>query len=188
MNCGPVARCAWRNAFLRYAERSSPLGPVSTAFGGRWVASSDVSVWWHVLGVIIIVAAVLLGAPKLQPTSWVFTHFVNNTGFGFGGAAVYVFLLGLLNAQYTFTGYDASAHMTEETIDAAVAGPKGIVNSIVMSLVAGFVLLTGITYAIQDYDKVLTTSTGVPPVQIFLDATGQVGGILLLLIAIGFSC
>ena len=26
-------------------------------------------------------------------------------------------------AQYTFTGYDASAHMTEETHDAAVAGP-----------------------------------------------------------------
>ena len=37
---------------------------------------------------------------------------VNNTGFS---GPLYVFLLGLLLAQYTFTGYDASAHMTEET-------------------------------------------------------------------------
>ena len=60
-------------------------------------------------------------------------------------------LLGLLLAQYTFTGYDASAHMTEETSDAAIAGPRGIVTSILVSLVAGWVLLIGITFAIQNY-------------------------------------
>ncbi len=45
----------------------------------------------------------------------------------FPGNVVYVFLIGLLLAQYTFTGYDASAHMTEETHNAAIAGPRGIV-------------------------------------------------------------
>ena len=58
-------------------------------------------------------------------------------------------LLGLLLAQYTFTGYDASAHMTEETHDASRSGPRGIVMSIVVSLIAGWVLLIGITFAIQ---------------------------------------
>src|SRR5207245_10373039 len=96
-------------------------------------------------------------------------HFVNKTGFGFGGAPIYVFLLGLLLAQYTFTGYDASAHMTEETRDAAVAGPRGIVMSIVVSLIAGWILLIGVTHAIAPgtYDKVLNSQvagTGVPPV------------------------
>lgn len=157
-------------------------------FGIRLVALlNDISVWWHVIGVIVIVAAVMIGAPRLQSPTWVFTEFVNNTGFSSG---LYVFLLGLLVAQYTFTGYDASAHMTEETVNAAVAGPKGIVNSILMSLVAGWVLLIGITFAIQDYDAVLTSATGVPPVQIFLDSVGPTGGILLLLIVIGaqFFC
>jgi amino acid transporter len=91
----------------------------------------------------------------------------------------------LLLAQYTFTGYDASAHMTEETHDAARSGPRGIVMSIVVSLIAGWVLLVGITFAIQDYDGALASETGVPPAQIFIDALGLTGGKLLLLVAIG---
>jgi len=75
--------------------------------------------------------------------------------------------------------------MTEETHDAAIAGPRGILLSIVVSLVAGWALLIGITFAIQSYDGALASPTGVPPVQIFLDALGPTGGKLLLLIAIG---
>jgi amino acid transporter len=94
-------------------------------------------------------------------------------------------MLGLLLAQYTFTGYDASAHMTEETHKAATAGPRGIVMSILVSLVAGWVLLIGITFAIQNYSGEVGSATGVPPAQIFIDAVGVTGGKLLLLIAIG---
>jgi amino acid transporter len=88
-------------------------------------------------------------------------------------------------AQYTFTGYDASAHMTEETHDASTAGPKGIVRSIWTSWIAGFVLLLGFTYAIQSYDKELGSPTGAPPAQILLDALGATAGKLLLLVVIG---
>jgi amino acid transporter len=98
---------------------------------------------------------------------------------------VYVVLLGLLMAQYTFTGYDASAHMTEETHDASTAGPKGIVRSIWTSWIAGFVLLLGFTFAIQSYDKELASPTGAPPAQILLDALGATAGKLLLLVVIG---
>ncbi len=94
-------------------------------------------------------------------------------------------MLGLLLAQYTFTGYDASAHMTEETHDAAISGPRGIVMSIVVSLVAGWALLIGVTFAIQSYDGALGSATGVPPAQIFIDAIGETGGKLLLVIVVG---
>jgi len=96
-----------------------------------------------------------------------------------------VLLLGLLLAQYTFTGYDASAHMTEETHSAARSGPRGIVLSIVVSLFAGWVLLIGVTFAIQHYTAEATSATGVPPAQIFIDAAGVTTGKFLLLIAIG---
>ncbi|MDR2983292.1 MAG: amino acid permease, partial [Nocardiopsaceae bacterium] len=95
----------------------------------------------------------------------------------------YVSLIGLLLAQYTFTGYDASAHMTEETHKASTAGPRGIVMSIVVSLFAGWILLIGVTFAIQNYDKEI--SALVPPAQIFVDAVGSAGGKILLLIVIG---
>jgi amino acid permease (GABA permease) len=152
-------------------------------FGVRVVALlNNVSVWWHVLGVLVIVAVLAFVPSKHQSASFVFGHFVNNTGWG---STFYVALLGLLLAQYTFTGYDASAHMTEETHDAARSGPRGIVMSIVVSLVAGWVLLIGLTFAIQSYDGAVGSATGVPPAQIFIDAVGATGGKLLLLVAIG---
>ncbi len=152
-------------------------------FGVRLVAVlNNISVWWHLLGVLIIVGVLLIVPSHHQSASFVFGHFVNNTGWGF---APYVFLLGLLNAQYTLTGFDASAHMTEETKNAARSGPRGILNSILVSLVAGWVLLIGLTFAIQNYQGTLSTATGVPPAQIFIDAAGQKTGEFLLLIAIG---
>ncbi|HYK66910.1 MAG TPA: amino acid permease [Streptosporangiaceae bacterium] len=149
-------------------------------FGIKLVALlNDISVWWHILGVLIIVG-VLVFAPSHHPTAgFVFTHFVNNTGWG---TSFYVVLIGLLLAQYTFTGYDASAHMTEETHQASTAGPRGIVMSIVVSLFAGWILLIGVTYAIQSYTKEVGAT--VAPAQIFVDAIGNAGGKLLLLIVI----
>ncbi|MEP6695377.1 MAG: amino acid permease [Pseudonocardiales bacterium] len=151
-------------------------------FGVRLVALlNDISVWWHIIGVAIIVGLLALIPDHHQSTSFVFTKFVNNTGWS---STFYVFLLGLLLAQYTLTGFDASAHMTEETRDASTAGPRGIVSSIVVSLIAGFVLLVGVTYAIQSYEKEVGSATGVPPAQIFIDALGRTGGELLLVIVI----
>jgi len=167
------------------------LHALLNTFGVRLVAFlNDVSVWWHIAGVVIIVGTLLALADNRQSPSFVFGEFVNNTGWDFPGASVYVFLLGLLLAQYTFTGYDASAHMTEETRNASVTGPWGIVMSVVVSLVAGWVLLLGITFSIQSYEGALASETGVPPVQIFLDAAGSTIGQLLLLIVIGaqFFC
>ncbi len=151
-------------------------------FGVRVVAFlSDVSVWWHILGVLLITITLLAVPAHHASTSFVFTRLVNETGFH---NTFYVFMIGLLLAQYTFTGYDASAHMTEETHNAAIAGPKGIVRSIWVSLIAGFVLLVGITYAItNNYASALATTTGVPPVQIWIDAIGRHGGEWLLVVA-----
>src|SRR6202035_4330718 len=150
------------------------------SFGVRLVALlNNVSVWWHIVGVLLIVGVLAIAPSHHQSASFVFTHYVNNTGWS---SWIYVALLGLLLAQYTFTGYDASAHMTEETKSAAVAGPRGIIMSIVVSLFAGWILLIGVTFAIQHY----TTEVGatVPPAQIFIDAVGDTGGKLLLVVVI----
>src|SRR5689334_4686875 len=143
-------------------------------FGIRLVALlNDISVWWHVIGVLIIVAVLAFVPSKHASASYVFSHIVNNTGWS---STFYVLLLGLLLAQYTLTGFDASAHMTEETHNAARSGPRGIVMSIVVSVVAGWILLIGLTFAIQSYDSATGTATGVPPAQIFIDAVGNTGG------------
>ncbi|HTX28995.1 MAG TPA: amino acid permease [Streptosporangiaceae bacterium] len=152
-------------------------------FGIRLVALlNDVSVWWHITGVLIIVAVLAFVPSKHASASYVFSDIVNNTGWH---STFYVLLLGLLLAQYTFTGYDASAHMTEETHNAARSGPRGIVMSIIVSLFAGWILLIGITFAIQKAQYTTYTGALVPPAQIFATAIGDTGAKLLLLVAIG---
>ncbi|MGO9078720.1 MAG: amino acid permease [Streptosporangiaceae bacterium] len=152
-------------------------------FGIRIVALlNDVSVWWHILGVLLIVAVLAFVPAHHQSPSFVFTKIVNLTGWH---STLYVLALGLLLAQYTFTGYDASAHLTEETHQASRSGPRGIVMSILVSLFAGWILLIGLTFAIQHYSAEVASPTGEPPVQIFIDAIGATGAKLLLLVVIG---
>lgn len=133
---------------------------------------SMVSAWWHVAGALFIVAMLWLLPDHHQSVGWTLTEFHNGTGWTFGP---YVLLMGLLMAQYTYTGYDASAHVAEETKGAATAAPRGIVMSVVVSVIGGFLLLFSITAAIQNgstagLDKLLGTSTGLPPAQVFLDS------------------
>jgi len=143
---------------------------------------SDISVWWHVAGVIVILAVLWVVPDHHYPIGQVFAGTFNSTGLHGAGAAIYAFLIGLLMAQYTYTGYDASAHLSEETHDAARKAPQGIVMSVVVSVVAGFFLLFAVTWAIQDYTGELNAAF--PPAQIFIDAAGRHTGEFLLFICV----
>ena len=151
-------------------------------FGVRLVSVlNSVSVWWHLAGVAIIVGALAIIPSHHQSPEFVFTEFVNNTGWS---NPLYVTVIGLLLAQYTFSGYDASAHLSEETSNASVSAARGIVRAIWVSWIAGFVLLAGLTFAIQDYAGTQASATGVPPAQILIDALGTSGATAMLLIVI----
>src|SRR5256885_5971125 len=170
------------NTFLTFLIIIVAHGLLNT-FGVNLVKLlSDVSAWWHLVGVAVIVGVLAVVPDHHKPIGQVFFEVKNATGFTFAGAAFYAVLLGLLMAQYTYTGYDASAHVAEETHDAARAAPRGIVSSVVVSVIAGFFLLFAITWAIQDYDAELHTGlTNLPPAQIFIDAAGRRLGEFLLL-------
>ena len=67
----------------------------------------------------------------------------------------YVFGLGLLMSQYTITGFDASAHMAEETHAASRMAAVGMYMSVVVSVVFGWILLLAVTFAVPDVDGVV---------------------------------
>ncbi len=124
-------------------------------FGIRLVAGlNDLSVAVHIIGVIAIVAAILFFAPK-QPVSFFFERVTHNTeGFPYWRA----FIIGLLQAQWTFTGYDASASVSEETVDPRRRAPWGIVLAVVVSSMVGYLLLFALTLAIKDIPAVLNAT------------------------------
>src|SRR5215471_12150048 len=114
-----------------------------------------VSVWWNLAGAAVIVVALAVFPDHHQSASYVFTETVNNSGFGgagWGSATFFmVFAIGSIGmAQYTLVGYDASAHMAEETHEASRSAAVGMIMAVVVAVIAGFVLLLAITFAIPD--------------------------------------
>ncbi|WP_327233177.1 amino acid permease [Streptomyces sp. NBC_01317] len=140
---------------------------------------NSISVWWHLAGVAVILGVLWIAPDSHQSASFVLGEFSNGTGWA---NPLYVTGIGLAIAQGTLVGYDASAHMSEETSRAAVSAPRGIVRSIWVSWAVGFVLLASMASAIQDYAT--TAASPVPPAQIFVDAVGTDGATLLLAVVI----
>jgi amino acid transporter len=108
---------------------------------------------------ILVVAVVLTAMFLLWGATFDFsrlTTFTNNTGEPGGGyvpearPALIAFLVGLLYPLYTITGFDASAHTSEETHDAQRAVPRGMIHSVFWSLVFGFVMAVSFVLASPD--------------------------------------
>lgn len=142
---------------------------------------------WNLLGVCILMILIPSVATERASPKFVFTFFNTDNGDGIS-SKVYIFVLGLLMSQYTLTGYDASAHMTEETRDADKNGPKGIISSIGISILFGWGYLLGITFAVTNIPFLLSEDNdagGYAIAQIFYQAFKNrygsgVGGIVCL--------
>lgn len=131
------------------------LAAVANIFKGHLLAViNNISVWWHVAGAAIVVLVLILVPDNHQSVNFVFTERINNSGFDNGVYWFLVLPLGFLLTQYTITGFDASAHLSEETHDAADGAAKGIWRSIFYSAVGGYVLLLSFLFAVQDADGV----------------------------------
>ncbi len=102
----------------------------------------------------VLVLACLYFAPAIDISRlWTFTNFSGEAGgnvFPQSDNVGYLFLLCLLLPVYTITGYDASAHTSEETKSAATSVPEGIVSAVLWSSLVGWVMICAITLAIPD--------------------------------------
>lgn len=107
---------------------------------------------------VLLTVALLAYAPSLD-FSRLFT-FGNFTGEAGGGvwptaqsAVAMAFLLGLLQGVYTITGFDASAHTSEETRNAAREVPKGMIHSVLWSALFGYVMVCSFVLALPSVEE-----------------------------------
>lgn len=118
-------------------------------YGIRAVAKcNDLSVWYHIVVTLGLSAAFLWLARR--PLSFAFEPGFTTSPYPYKWA----FLVGLLQAQWTLTGYDASAHITEETLDPRRNAPWGMFLAVLLSGVFGYLLLLALTLAIGDLPAV----------------------------------
>ena len=147
-----------------------------------------VSVWWHVIGVVVIVAILVAVPTHHQSLSFVFGHRINNSGFPSSMYWWYVLPLGFLLTMYTFTGYDASAHLSEETQDASQAAAKGIWRSIAASAVVGWIVLLAILFAATHVNAINTAGGTAQSVLITALTTSAAKAVLLISTIGQFFC
>jgi amino acid transporter len=105
-----------------------------------------------IFAVAILLTAVMIFGAKTHEFGRLFT-FANYSGAAGGdvwpqhGGIFTMFLLGLMWPIYTITGYDASAHTSEETVQAAKNVPRGILRSVYLSGIFGWVMVCAFVLA-----------------------------------------
>jgi amino acid transporter len=149
------------------------------------------SVWWNVLGVAAIVIILFLVPSHHASFSYVFGHRANESGFSEGAVTgakfwLYVLPLGFLLTMYTITGYDASAHVSEETHGAEDSAPKGVWRSVFYSAIIGWIVLLALTFAIQKSHEAEIYKAGYPAVTIITSAlTSSAAKAVILISTVG---
>src|SRR2546422_2336929 len=149
---------------------------------------NNISVWWHVLGVLLIIGILAFVPDHHQSAGFVFGHKLNNTGFhggATGGAFFWLYILpvGFILTMYTQTGYDASAHTAEETRGAALGAAKGVWKSVFYSAIAGWLVLLAFLFAAHDVPAI--NKAGGSSISVFESAMNNhiLGAKMVLIIA-----
>lgn len=161
------------------------------SFGVRFLRYlNNTSIVLHSIGVSCFAIAILAKAPIHQSAKAVFATFYDGTGetpspgWSVRASPAYVAVCGILMAQYTITGFDASAHLSEETNNAAWNAPLGVLMSVGVSAVFGFFLIVSLLFSIQDFATTVDSTVGQPVVQILIDIFGDKGAIALMTLVI----
>jgi amino acid transporter len=120
---------------------------------------NNISVGWHVIGVLIVIGLLVFVPSDHQSASFVFGERINNSGLHDGstgnlGFWLLVLPIGFLLTMYTQTGYDASAHTAEETRGAAISAAQGVWRSVFFSALIGWFVLLAFLFAATDVQAV----------------------------------
>lgn len=182
---------------------------VINIYGIRLTARlSNISVWWHIAGVAVIVLLLAALGKHHNPAPFLFSFQASVDPFAASSslavadlstpsplfrlfpalAELYrvappalMFVLALLQAQWTYTGYDASAHVAEETVMARKNSAWGIFLSVAVSAVVGYVMLMVLTWCIPNGD---VAATAADPYPVLFIVAGNLPPLLTNVVAI----
>lgn len=136
---------------------------------------------------VIIIIAVPASSSTHQPARFVFSDFINNTGWEDRGVA---FLIGLINANYPFAALDCATHIAEEVKHPERAIPIALLGTVAIGFITAWLFSISMMFSVHDLDAVTGTMTLVPIIEIFHQAISVAGavGLETLIILTGVGC
>ncbi|KAI1629394.1 putative amino acid permease, partial [Exophiala viscosa] len=145
---------------------------------------------FHFSVLLACAVALLVKTEEKHSAAYVFTHVDkipesgwNPTGFSF--------LLGFLSVSWTMTGYDSTAHISEEIKDPEIIAPWAIFLAMASTYILGWLFTIVLCFCMGDVDSILFSPIGQPVAQIYYNSLGKRGGIFFTVAAfviIQFVC
>ncbi|KAK0576560.1 hypothetical protein LWI29_019636 [Acer saccharum] len=155
---------ASRTVFLAMYVCLTIIWAVLNTFSLQVIAFLDIiSIWWQIIGVLVVIIMLPLVARPTQPFSYVFTRFEMSPESTGVSSIPYAVILSVLLSNYSLYGYDTAAHLTEETKGADRIGPAAILSSIGIITVFGWAYNLALTFSIK-------VGGALVPAQIIYDA------------------
>lgn len=148
---------------------------------------SSLSFYCSLLSFFIILVAVPASALEHNGAKYIFTTFINNTGWEQGGIA---FILGLINTNWPFACLDCATHLAEEVGQPERAIPIAILGTVSIGFCTAWPFVISMMASIQNLEEVTATATYVPILEIFNQAINYSGAIGLetLIVLTGTGC
>lgn len=139
-----------------------------------------VGVWFVGLFVVFALALLISVGTKsglsFQPANFAFGSWINETGWQDG----VVWFIGLVQAAYGLTAFDAVIHMVEEIPSPRQNAPKVIYLAVLSGAASGFILMVVCLFCIQDINRVINSPTGLPFIELAQETIGLEGGAVLI--------
>ncbi|CEP21284.1 unnamed protein product [Cyberlindnera jadinii] len=138
--------------------------------------------------VTISITVLACSSGHYQPASFVFKDFENNTGWSSAGIA---FIVGLINPAWSFSCLDCATHMAEEIVEPERWIPVSILSTVAIGFATSFCYAISMFFCIRNLDAILSSTTGVPILDIFYQALGNKHGALCLealIVLTAFGC
>ncbi|PWY94742.1 putative GABA permease [Aspergillus sclerotioniger CBS 115572] len=159
----------WQSTLVYWALVG--LSTVINIWGSRLLSFVEgVSLLIHICAFIANIAVIWACSPTKHSADFVFTSFVNNSGWSSDGVA---WSIGLLSSCYVLAGCDGAIHLGEEMNNPAVSVPYCMLGSVTINGVMGFAFLLAVLFCMGDMDAALNSSTGYPIIEVFRSATGS---------------
>ncbi|KAH6962465.1 amino acid/polyamine transporter I [Ilyonectria sp. MPI-CAGE-AT-0026] len=136
------------------------------------------TLWISILSYLAIIITVPASSSHHQSAKFVFTQFINNTGWPNDGIA---YIVGLINANWAFNGLDCAVHMAAEVAQPERVIPIAIMGTVAIGFCTAWTFAIAMMFSIKDFDAMADTPTGVPILELFYQALNSKAGSIILL-------
>lgn len=136
------------------------------------------------VSMITITITVLATSSPKQNARFVFANFVNNTGWESNAIA---FIVGLINPNWSFACLDSATHLAEEVPRPERNIPFAIMGTVAIGFSTAFIYSISMFFSMNNLDELVFSSTLVPILELYYQATGSKAGATFLEFMVCFT-